>query len=86
MNNGNINNFSNNQNNNQPIDKNHNAVPDNTMNFQLKDNIDMKKFIDDNNIKDTIREISASNDFCIICEVKIKINIHILKLFNVINK
>jgi hypothetical protein len=69
MNNGNINNFSNNSNNNHLINSNNNSIPDNTMNFQVKENIDMKKFIEENNVKDTIRQISASNDFCLICEV-----------------
>ena len=69
MNNGNKKNFPYDSN-SQSSNLNENAIPDNTINYQVKDNIDMKNFIEENNNKDTIRQISASNDFCIICEVK----------------
>ena len=53
---------------------NENTTTDNTINYHFtKDNIDMKNFIDENNQKETIRQISASNDFCVICEVKISL-------------
>lgn len=60
-------------NNNFPLNtnnQNENHKSDNTINYHVKDNIDMKNFMEENNLKDTVRQISASNDFCIICEVK----------------
>ena len=70
MNNGNQNNFPNNSN-NQNINENKN-FEHTSANYQVKDNIDMKNFMDENNLKDTVRQISASNDFCIIIEVRKK--------------
>lgn len=66
MNNGNINP------NNFPKNPNYNNnITENTVNYQLNDNVDMKNFMEDNNLKDTVHKISVSNDFCIICEVDI---------------
>ena len=72
MNNGNPNNFPNDSN-IESNNVNENTTSDNTINYQAKDNIDMKNFIEENNLKDTVRQISASNDFCVICEVIISI-------------